>query len=130
MDEANTALARRWRAARGFCWCRGMSFTSKLGRGTITDMALFTANYAHHVTTLPDLGDSLTRMAALLMFRAAYADDGAYVARDGDEWVAWAEIDGIPNVRDGVGVGPTELEATIAAILAAPLKESPDAPLR
>lgn len=34
------------------------------------------------------------------------------------------------NGRDGVGHGPTELEATIAAILAAPLKESPDAPLR
>ncbi len=79
---------------------------------------------------LPDLTDPLTAAGALPVFRAAYADDGAYVARDGDEWVAWAEIDGPDNGRDGVGHGPTELEATIAAILAAPLKESPDAPLR
>jgi hypothetical protein len=122
MNEEEAAIARRWRNARGFVWMRGMSFTSKLGRGTITDVSLFAANYGHHDTTLPDITDKLTRAAALLMFRAAYADDGAYVMRDGDEWVAWAEIDGIPGVRDGVGMGPTEIEALIHALEAAPEK--------
>ncbi len=122
MNAEEEALARRWRAARRFGWMRGMSFTSKLGRGTVTDVSLFVANYCHHITTLPDITDKLTRAAALLMFRAAYADDGAYVMRDGDEWVAWAVTDSLIGGRDGVGMGPTELEALIAALEAAPEK--------
>lgn len=74
---------------------------------------------------LPDLTDTLTAAGALLVFKAVYDDAGAYVAPDGDDddgWVAWAEIDGPGYGREGVGIGPTQLEALIAAILAAPEK--------
>ena len=119
MDEPTTALARRWRDARGFRWYRGMSFTSKLGRGTITDMSLFVANYAHHITTLPDLDDPLTRMAALLMTRAAWGRPDLWIraSRRGESWAP--DCVGTPDALLSISA-PTEIEALIAALESAP----------
>lgn len=107
-----------------------MAFTTRMERGRIDFVNSEGGIYftvagklvRAHDSALPVLTDPLTAAGALLVFKAVYADPEAYVSPDGDGWAAWAEIDGPGNGREGVGRGPTQLEATIAAILAAPEK--------
>lgn len=78
------------------------------------------------VGAIPDFDDPLTAAGALLVARAAWNDPLLHVDphRDGDDVLRWT----VRGRRDGASVilaygAPTELEALIAAILAAPEKK-------
>ena len=148
MDEPTTALARRWRAARGFGWIGGM-LTTCYGRvreetsikwrseGVIRrlvvddpDAELYSDFDGHKdsvpvpADALPDLDDPLTRMAALLMARKAWGDPLLYVETfvwdDGPRFRfrSWARP--FAGLAGFSSFFTTEIEALIAALEAAP----------
>lgn len=68
-----------------------------------------------------DLIDAPTKGALLEAVREAYGDPTAYAMPEGDEWVVWAHIPGDDTPgKDGVGDGPTEGAALLAAWKARP----------
>lgn len=72
---------------------------------------------------LPDLSDDLTRLGVLALVRRAHQDESVGITKAGDEWavtMAYVEIVSGDARMAILRRGPTELEALLSTLEAAP----------
>lgn len=105
--------------AAGFEWSDGGACTCCVGRHSRT-----TPRWKRPPCP-PDFRDAATLGILVAQVRERYGDPGLHVTcgLDGDgreEWVVWAVVDDYTGARDGIVAEPTELEALVAALEAAP----------
>lgn len=113
------ALARRAVACKDWRWLPGMAYWWQGARDRVADTE--PGDLRRDGSLLPDLTDGATRGCLLALVREAHAPGEVWLERRGAEgpwgWIAWRDT---PDQRRGVGHAPTEIEALVKALEAAP----------